>query len=198
MSSEGSTPADMDTLLDRLRSVSSTLQRAERSALGRIRSVERALFRCAPKIEVWTQALFQDQSRQSKGTAAPKTVTRSVSLGFAPISRLPQLEPWLASAQLSGLGKRWRLVIREESRNEGAKQTTQRISLLAKADLDLRLALAPHLETLVRAIHDEVRTRVDRLPSQLAPSGAQTQTSRVQTTGPTPEETPPVLEPGIS
>jgi hypothetical protein len=157
--------ADLETLLNQVGAVSSRLVRADRSALARIKTVEKALLKRAPRLEVWTAPLLQDSAEPPQGTTA-KARVRTVSLGFAPVPRLPQLEAWLEAAQLP-VGKRWGLVVREEYRTEGGKSASQRVLRLSRAELSLRVALVPHLDALVRAIHEEVCSRVERLPAEL-------------------------------
>jgi hypothetical protein len=195
MSSESITHAtDIEILLDQLGSAASSLKQADRSALKKIKAVEKSLLKRAPRLEVWTPPLFQDQAKPPKSaSASTKAMSRSVSLGFAPMDRLPQLENWLETTQWAAVGKSWGLVVREEFRTEGGKPASQRVVRLCKADLSLRIAAAPHLDALVRSIHDEVRTRVERLPPELMPSSAKPEKAKEATL---PEGTSPAaLEP---
>ena len=93
MSSETMTGAsDLDSLLAELRSVAARLHRVERTALARIRRVERALRWRAPHLEVWTMPLFRDRAKPPRGIGSSgKVLERSVSLGFAPLERGPKL-----------------------------------------------------------------------------------------------------------
>ncbi|HWO11561.1 MAG TPA: hypothetical protein VNN80_18835 [Polyangiaceae bacterium] len=173
MSSDTRTGAsDLDTLLAELRAVAATLQRVERTALARIRRVERALRWPGPTLEVWTLPLFRDRAKPPKGIgSAGKVLERSVSLGFAPVERGSALGRWLDTAALP-VPPRWSLVAREEYRADSGKAAIVRVVRLAKADLSVRLALAPELDALVRAVRDEMRSRVEQAPAVLLGTAA--------------------------
>ena len=179
MSSDSRTGAsDLDTLLAELRAVASKLQRVERTALARIRRVERTLRWRAPTLEVWTLPLFRDRAKPPKGIcSAGKVLERSVSLGFAPVERGSALGRWLDTAALP-VPPRWSLVAREEYRGDNGKAAIVRVVPLAKADLSVRLALAPELDALVRAVRDEMRSRVEQAPAVLLGTAATGSTVR--------------------
>lgn len=170
-SSATSSGVDTETLLRELRQAAGTLARAERSALARIARVERSLLQGAPRLEVWTEPVFRDQSKPPRGLgSAAKVLSRSVALGFAPLEQSSALVRWVEAANLP-LSRRWGLVAREEYRSESGKSALVRVIRLRKADLAVRVALAPRLDTLLRAVLDDVRSRVEQLPEALRGRG---------------------------
>jgi hypothetical protein len=162
--------------LERMRVNAAKLHKADRIARRHVRALERALLRVHPGVPLWTEPFHSDQAPMSHagdGTSesGPRSEsgTRTVSLGFARVTLLPVVNRVLRAAKIPHGIDVWGLVVCERLQGGGRKKVvTERVTLLRRADRDLRLLALAQLDALVRLVHDELDARVNALPPPLA------------------------------
>lgn len=166
------TALDTGVVIHQIGAALTTLKDAERNAAAKMHAIEKALRKLDPGVEVWAGPIVEDvvtASAPEPGAPALEA-TRQVWIGFARADLLPGFGGWFERrGPWNRLAKVWGLAIREEVRAKSEERPLirQDVSLLRRAPRESCILAAPHLDQLLRAIHDEVKARVDRLPDAL-------------------------------
>lgn len=172
MSTENiTTTAPREVVLEQIGAAVSKLRGAERAATQKLKRVERALRKVDPELEVWTDPLLHVQAVHHAAEST-QPAWRNISIGFAPLPRLPQLQRWQKLARVRPFAERWGLVVREEWRADHSDRPLieQNVSRLRHAPGELRVLAARHLDQLLQRLHEQVSARVEHLPPELIPS----------------------------
>jgi hypothetical protein len=129
-------PTELSQLLTKIGAASRVLNGAANEATRRIEEVEQCLLDAEPGVSVWGATLLVERAshqRDEAGLAEP--AQRVVTLGFARSKK-----------------DRWGICVREELKVENGLGGSEELSLLRKADRNLRILALPHLEQLVRQV----------------------------------------------
>lgn len=151
-------------LIEEIREMSHRLNEAVDTATDQIEELEKRLGDAEPGVSVWGPVLItEDSVHEANGEGgSSEPAERTVTLGFGRAK------------------KKWGFAVREVLRNrprpgyadEGVT-LHEEVSLLRKADRDLRLLALPHLREVVEAVRDELKRRTaELLPETAEVNGA--------------------------
>lgn len=140
-------------LLAQIAAASKVLNQAADAASDAISSIEKKLLDAEPGTTVWHQTLLEEETTFAREEGADEVpAQRRVTLGFAKVK-----------------GK-WGIAVREEILGKKKARDTEftdvlssEVSLLRKADRDLRIVAMPAINSLLEAILEAVKARTLRL-----------------------------------
>ncbi len=138
-----------EDLLNKIRAAANRLNDAAEQTTKAVEALERELLDIEPGVTVWS-AILQDGDYTFEDDTGSQLAHRTVTLGFAKTK------------------KKWGIAVREQVKGKGSESGADAIlhdevSLLRKADRELRILAAPHLDELMQDILGELEARLERL-----------------------------------
>jgi len=138
---------ELANVLEQIAAASRVLNSAGNDVTHRIEALEESLIEAEPGLSVWGETLLSEEARHYGDDGhAPLPVRRVVTLGFAKVRR-----------------EKWGVAVREELTGRDGTLVYEDITLLRKADRNLRILALPHLEALARKILAALEEQVDGL-----------------------------------
>lgn len=137
-------------VLDKIHAAASRLNDVAEDTTREIEALEKQLVDIEPGVTVWS-AVLMDCDTTLEEDDRSRLAHRTLTLGFAKTK------------------KKWGIAIREQIKGQKTPDGPDSIledsvSLLRKADRELRILAAPHLEQLTHDILGELEARLARLP----------------------------------
>jgi len=141
---------EQSSILERISVAVARLHQISDAATEQVEALEKRLLDIEPGVAVWSAVLLDDDCTFEDEDGTSQVAHRTVTLGFAKTK------------------KKWGIAVREQIKGKAGKQgsdalLSDSINLLRKADRELRVLAAPHLDQLLEDLAGAVESLVDRL-----------------------------------
>ncbi len=146
---------DFDAPLRHIHEASVKLNRAAEVATKDIERLEKELLQAEPGVSVWTDAIAESEEQYVSDDGQTQTGKRVTKLGFAKVAK-------------------WGITVSQELFDAEGRRLDRDLSLLRKAERDLRLLGREHIGLVLEALRGALEERLAKLPQpQGEPSDAE-------------------------
>jgi hypothetical protein len=133
---------EVDALFARLERATERLNGAAQRGTRRIEALEERLAAVEPGVEAWGPTLLSEPATFQGEDGAPAAALREVTLGYAKVKK-----------------DKWGIAVRDVVKASSGRLLSENVSLLLRAERNLRLLSLPHLTSLTRQLVEAVEAQ---------------------------------------